>query len=275
MSERHDFKDPSLSGLERCRRHNVTISGVNGPTVVLQHGFGTDQTCWHRVLPLLERDYGIVRMDMAGASSPEAFDAGRYDRIDAYADDLLGALHELEIEDCVFVGASVGSMIGMLAAIAQPSRFRRLIFLAGSPRYLNDGLYRGGFEQAHLDALYATMHRDYQGWISGFAPLAVRGMPESAAVREFSESLFRYRPDIALSMARTIFQSDFRPQLSQLGTPTVLLQTMNDFAVPEYVGEYMRRHIRDSKLQMLPVEGHFPHLVAPEIVAGAIRTHLA
>lgn len=265
----------SLSSLERCRRHKVTVAGTDGPVVVLQHGFGTDQSCWNKVLPMLVADYRVVRMDMAGASSPETFDAGQYDRIEAYADDLLGVLHELQIEQCMFVGASVGSMIGMLAAIAQPSLFSKLIFLTGSPRYLNDGAYRGGFEQADLDGLYSTMHNDYQGWISGFAPLVVRGMPESAAVREFSESLFRYRPDIALSMARTIFQSDFRRHLALVDTPTVLLQTENDFAVPASVGEYLRQHIRDSKLEMLPVEGHFPHLVAPELVAGALRRHLA
>jgi sigma-B regulation protein RsbQ len=76
-------------------------------------------------------------------------------------------------------------------------------------------------------------------------------------------------------MARTIFQSDFRAHLPLLQTPTVLLQTKNDIAVPEAVGEYLRQHIRDSKLELLPVEGHFPHLVAPDLVAGALRRHLA
>ncbi len=264
-----------LAGLEWCGRHRVTISGTKGPLVVLQHGFGTDQSCWHKVLPSLTDDYRIIRMDLAGASSPEAFDARQYDQIDAYADDLLRVLHELEVEECLYIGASVGCMVGMLAALSQPSMFTKLIFIAGSPRYLNDGAYTGGFEQSDLDGLYAAMHNDYQGWISGFAPLAVRSVPQSAAVKEFSESLFRYRPDIALSMARTIFQSDFRAHLPLLQTPTVLLQTKNDIAVPEAVGEYLRQHIRDSKLELLPVEGHFPHLVAPDLVAGALRRHLA
>lgn len=226
-------------------------------------------------MPSLTGDYRILRMDLAGASSPEAFDAGQYDRIDAYADDLLAVLHELQVEECIFVGASVGCMVGMLAALAQPSLFRRLIFMGASPRYLNDGEYQGGFEQGDLNQLYAAMHQDFQGWISGFAPLVVRGLPESAAVKEFSESLFRYRPDIALSMARTIFQSDFRKQVAQVTIPTVILQTKNDVAVPEYVGDYLRQHIRDSKLELLPVEGHFPHLVAPDLVAGALLRYLA
>ena len=43
---------------------------------------------------------------------------------------------------------------------------------------------------------------------SGFAPLGVGGDRDSAVVQEFSRTLFNMRPDIALSVASTIFQSD-------------------------------------------------------------------
>jgi sigma-B regulation protein RsbQ len=258
-----------------CRRHRVTVAG-DGPVLVLQHGFGTDQAVWDKVRPSLTGRFCVVRMDLAGAGSHGAgtFDAGQYDHIDAYADDLLLVMQELGIAECLFAGTSVGCMVGLLAAIARPRAFRKLVCLAASPHYLNDGEYVGGFEQEDLDGLFDTMHRDFQGWISGFAPLAVRGLPDSAAVKEFSASLFSYRPDIALSMARTIFLSDFRRHLGLVETPTVLLQTLNDIAVPMEVGEYMQRHIRHSTLEVLPVQGHFPQLADPEVVSEALLKHL-
>ena len=166
-------------------------------------------------------------------------------------------------------------MVGMLAAIERPHLFRMLIVIGASPRYLNDGDYIGGFEQEHLNGLYDFMSRDYSGWIAGFAPLAVRGLPENEAVKEFSESLFSLRPDIALSTARTIFQSDFRRQLPLVKPPVVLLQTLNDIAVPPQVGDYMQRHLRTATLEVLPVEGHFPHLSAPTVVSEALLRHLS
>jgi pimeloyl-ACP methyl ester carboxylesterase len=266
----------SDSQSEHCQHHNVTITGSVGPILVLQHGFGTDQTVWHKLLHGLEPHFQIVRMDLAGAGSRgwQSYDPARYDHIEAHADDLLQVLDDLGIEECLFVGASVGSMVGLLASIERPRLFRKVICIGASPRYLNAPDYVGGFEQEHLDAMYELMNRDYQGWISGFAPLAVRGLPESEAVREFSDSLFSLRPDIALSTARMIFQSDYRKQLALIDAPVVLLQTRNDIAVPNEVGKYLGTHIRNSILEVMPTEGHFPHLSAPEIVLSALQRHL-
>ena len=261
---------------ERCRRHSVTFSGSDGPLLVLQHGFGTDLTVWNKVLPALEPHFRIFRMNLAGAGAQgaDAFDPSQYDSITAHADDLLLVLNDLEIKECLFVGASVGSMVGLLASIEQPKLFHKLIVIGASPRYLNDVDYTGGFEQEHLDALYEAMSRDYQGWVSGFAPLAVRGLPDSEAVQEFSRSLFSLRPDIALSTARTIFQSDFRGQLPLVMRPVVLLQMLNDIAVPPQVGDYLQKHLRGSTLELLAAEGHFPHLSHPDIVSESLLRHL-
>ena len=252
------------------------MSGTEGPLLVLLHGFGTDLTVWHKVLPALEQHFRVIRMDLAGAGpgGADSFDPMRYDSIESHADDLLMVLEDLGIEDCIFVGASVGSMVGLLASIERPKLFRKLVGIGASPRYLNDGEYVGGFEQEQLDALYAFMNRDYQSWVSGFAPLAVRGLPESDAVREFAGTLFELRPDIALSSARTIFQSDLRRQMGMVSRPVVLLQTTHDMAVPDEVGRYLMAKIPDATLEVLSAEGHFPHLSAPELVSSALLRHL-
>jgi pimeloyl-ACP methyl ester carboxylesterase len=202
MSHSGTLSSASLSSA-RCERHNVTVTGSNGPLLVLLHGFGTDQTVWRKVLPSLEPHFQILRMDLAGAGpkGPANFDPSRYDHIESHADDLLLVLDELGIDQCTFVGASVGSMVGFLASLERSKLFRKIITIGASPRYLNDGPYIGGFEQEHLDQIYAAMNRDYQGWISGFAPLAVRGLPDSAPVKEFPKACSHSVP-ILLSRQR-------------------------------------------------------------------------
>src|SRR5262249_13859362 len=94
----------------RCRRHRVRIDGTAGPFLVMAHGFGTHQTAWNPVWPHFADRYRIVRFDLAGAgpNAAETFDPARYADIEAYADDLLMILDDLEIPDCAFLGASVG-----------------------------------------------------------------------------------------------------------------------------------------------------------------------
>lgn len=258
----------------KCRMHRVTVRGQTGPVLVLMHGFGTDQDIWHRVLPGLIDRYRVVTFDLAGAG-PQAgmtFDPLRYADIEAYADDLLLILHELGIKSCYYVGASLGAMIGALAAIEQPGLFRRLVFLGGSPRYLNDENYVGGFDQASIDGLYQAMSGSYHEWVSGFAPLVVRG--SSDATQEFAESLMALRPDMALSMAKAIFQSDLRDRMPLIKVPTTILQMSSDIAVPVEVGRYLNAHIAGSTIEVIAAEGHFPHISAPTIVVDAIRRHL-
>lgn len=83
-------------------------------------------------------------------------------------------------------------------------------------RYLNDADYFGGFEQDDLNQLFQAMQSNFKAWVSGFAPLAVGADIESMAVQEFGRTLFNIRPDIAFSVAKTIFQSDLRSILPQV-----------------------------------------------------------
>lgn len=83
-------------------------------------------------------------------------------------------------------------------------------------RYLNDENYFGGNEVADLEALFEAMSSNYKTWVAGFAPLAVLGPADSPGVQEFSRTLFSLRPDIALSVSRTIYFSDYRAILPQV-----------------------------------------------------------
>lgn len=77
-------------------------------------------------------------------------------------------------------------------------------------RYLNDYNYFGGFDEEDLNQLFEAMQSNYEAWVSGFAPLAVGADVDCVAVQEFGRTLFNIRPDIAFSVAKTIFQSDLR-----------------------------------------------------------------
>lgn len=271
-----------MRSISLAQRHNATLLQGDGPLVVLQHGFGTDQSVWRHVLPVLQGRFSVLTLNLAGAGpdAAQTYEPNRYDELESYADDLLLVLNELGVEECSYVGASAGAMVGMLAAVEQPSKFRKLIAIGASARYLDDEGYIGGFQQTVLDALYESMSADYHGWVTGFAPYVVRGVARQnaqvdSAVQEFCQSLLSLRPDIALSAARAIFQSDYRRVLPLIDVPTVLLQTEHDAAVPLSAAEYLRDHIRGAVLEILPAEGHFPHLSAPTVVAEALLRHLA
>ncbi|KAH8940053.1 hypothetical protein BDL97_15G067900 [Sphagnum fallax] len=258
--------------------HNVNVVGTGEELVVLGHGFGTDQSVWKHILPHLVDNYRIILYDNmgAGTTDPEYFSFQRYSTLHGYADDLLSILDELEIESCIFVGHSVAGMVGCLASIERPFLFSKIIMISASPRYLNDADYFGGFEQEDLNQLFLAMQSNFKAWVSGFAPLAVGADIESPAVQEFGRTFFNIRPDIAFSVAKTVFQSDLRCILAQVSVPCHILQSSKDLAVPVVVSDYLHHTLGGpTVVEILQTEGHLPQLSSPEVVIPVLQRHIA
>ena len=99
-------------------RNNVRVMGNGTQPMLFAHGFGCDQNMWRFLTPAFERDYRIVLFDYVGSgkSDASAFDPQRYSTLDGYAQDVLDICAALDLRDVIFVGHSVSSMIGVLAA---------------------------------------------------------------------------------------------------------------------------------------------------------------
>lgn len=255
-------------------RHHAQVVGQGEQILVLAHGFGSDQTAWRHQVEAFTPFYRILLFDHIGAgqSDMNAYSPRRYRSLYSYAEDVLELLAELQLTDVIFVGHSVSGMVGLLAALLDPARFRQLLFISASPRYLNDPAtnYIGGFEQSDLDALYASMSANYYAWAGGFAPLAMRNPERPELAGEFAKTLSAIRPDVAQAVARVIFQSDHRADLPKLTVPTTILQSNNDIAVPPQVGRYMADKISQATLINIDAEGHLPHLSAPAVVTRTL-----
>lgn len=256
-----------------AQRHDATLSGQGSTLMVLSHGLGTDQHVWSRIRPTLERHYQVLSYNLPGAGPwvPDDFDAARYQDISAYADDLLALLDELGVAHCpIYVGHSVSGAVGLLAAAAQPQRFGQLCLINASARYLNDADYQGGFTQADLDGLYAAIRGNYEAWVAGFSQIVIDASVPGA-VDEFARGFLAMRPDITLSAARTIFQSDIRHVLPHVSHPVLLIHNANDPAVPPQAAEFLRQGLVNSQLTWIPAAGHLPHVTSPEAVLAALQ----
>lgn len=266
-----------ISDTRPSQRLNATWSGVGDQVVMLSHGFGSDQGAWQHIRPSLDAHFRVLSYNLAGCGNNGAlsYNPELHNSLFGYADDLLSLLDELQVQRVRYVGHSVSGMIGMIAASARPGLFERLVLLQPSPRYLNDASsgYSGGFEQGDLDALYAAMATNYQSWAAGFVPM-VMGVSDEHVLARFSETLFKIRPDIARHILRMIFQSDHRDVVPRVTTPTRLIHSRKDVAVPVAVAQWLNAHVAGSALEILELEGHLPHLTQPDMVADAVLRHL-
>lgn len=259
------------------RLYHVQEHGTPGGQVMLfAHGFGCDQSMWRLLTPYFEDRYRLITFDHMGLGNSDrsAYDPARYERLDGYADDVLRIVGELDLHDVVFVGHSVSSMIGVLAAVREPERFASLVLVCPSPCYVNDEGYTGGFTRQDIDELLESLDANYLGWSAAMAPV-VMGQPDRPELGgELTELFCRADPAVAARFARATFLADNRGDLARVRVPTLILQCREDVIAPMSVGEYVQRAISDSHLVELDTTGHCPNLSAPEITAAAIATYL-
>lgn len=258
------------------RRFNIQIRGHGREPMLFAHGYGCDQSMWRMVASAFERDYRVILFDLAGSgrADPSTYDRTRHASLLGYAKDVLEIVHELDLQRLIFVGHSVSAMIGALAAIQQPERFRRLIMVGPSPRYLDDVDYKGGFTRADIDGLIDALESNYLGWASSMAEMVMGTPDRPELVAELRNSFCRTRPEIARAFAGVTFLSDNRADLPRVSTPALVIQVTDDLIAPQAVGRYVRDHLRDSELALLPTRGHCPHLSEPAQTIAAMRSFL-
>lgn len=251
----------------------VEIGNLGGPTIVFAHGFGTDQSAWDGVKQAFLSEYRLILFDNVGSgnSDPQEYSPNKYNNLSPYAEDLIAICETYKVRNAILIAHSVSGMIGILATLKRPNLFSKLVLIGASPRYLNDFNYQGGFDQEELNLIFETMSNNYFAWVSGFSVAAMANPENPELAENFASTLKAIRPDIAQSVARVIFQSDYRKELPKLDKPTLIIQAQEDIAVPLRVAEYMNDNIPNSKLKVVNAFGHFPHMSAPEEIIKEIK----
>ena len=261
------------------RRHHISQTGASGPHLVFAHGFGCDQQMWRFVAPAFEATHRVVLFDHIGCGKSDStvYDAHRHARLEGYAQDVVDMLDALDLRDVVFVGHSVSAMIGALAAIARPERFAQLLMIGPSPRYLNDHEtgYHGGFERADIDGLIDLMDSNLLGWADFLVPAVMGSQSTQELTDELKSSFCAADPAINRRFAMATFLGDNRADLPRLTVPSVILQCAHDAIAPPQVGDYIHLHLPGSRLQVLDVVGHCPHMTHPQIVIDALRAAMS
>jgi sigma-B regulation protein RsbQ len=258
------------------KRNNVRVLGEGGQPMLLAHGFGCDQNMWRFIVPAFAEDYRIVLFDYVGSGNSDlsAYDADRYSSLDGYADDILDICHALDLQDVIFVGHSVSSMIGVLAAQREPERFERLIMIGPSPRYINDPPYVGGFERSDIEGLLDTMEKNYIGWANFLAPVVMQNADRPELTAELTQSFCSTDPVMARRFAKATFLADNRGDLAGLQVPALVLQCADDLIAPRSVGDFVHRSLSRSTFQQMKATGHCPHLSHPEETIQLMREYL-
>lgn len=139
-------------------------------------------------------------------------------------------------------------------------------------RYLNEKNYEGGFSKDEVDNILSNIESNFETWAINFATLAV-GVNNPNSIEKFSKNLQSMRPEVALSVARSVFLGDHRDVLEKVELPCTIIQCINDIVVPNSVANFMQSKIKGkTSIEIIETDGHFPQLTAHEMLIKVLQS---
>ena len=240
------------------------------PTMLLQHGFSRSGRFWYNWVPLLSRQFRVLRPDMRGMGesiiSEEQYEAS----LDIFVDDLRSLLDHLGIDDVVYVGESFGGILGLNFAHRYPERTRALV-LCNTPCRLpsRERSGRGGDTD---DALNWSVGAWSTATINN--RLDTRVAPQGL-VEWYVSEMDRTPSSIGRRLQAYLDTLDFSPHLKEVETPTLLLVGEESPTSTLEQQRFMAEQLPDSRLVVYPGLGHGINAIHPEWCVQQVREFLA
>mgnify|MGYP003859526539 FL=1 len=127
----------NVNGVVVCARISANwLTQLDLPVLVLLHGFPQTHVMWHRVAQALKNDYRLVLPDLRGYGDsshvPGLPDHSNYSKR-AMAQDVLGLLDQLNVDDFFLCGHDRGGRVAHRLAVDSPARVLRLCVLDIAP----------------------------------------------------------------------------------------------------------------------------------------------
>jgi len=129
-----------LHGFERhdIETEGATIAsfiGGNGPPLLLLHGYPQTHVAWHRIAPVLARDYTVIATDLRGygdSRGPQQVDASVYSKR-TVARDQLAVMKHFRFDRFAVIGHDRGARVGYRLALDHPGTVLAFVSLTVIP----------------------------------------------------------------------------------------------------------------------------------------------
>ncbi len=249
-----------------------TQTSGDGPDLVLVHGWGLHGGIWECLLPLLEPEFRITRIDLPGhGRSAWNDEVSLGDMAEAVLSVAPGRAH--------WLGWSLGSLVATQAALNAPARIGQLVLLAGTPCFVRRPDWPTAMQPGLLDTFARDLQQDYAATLNRFLALQVHGSENAGLVlRELRARLLEHGEPgtVALLAGLDVLRNtDLRERLPELVQRVLFLTGSRDTLVPAAAGQRAAQLVADGHSRIIDGAGHAPFIARPEAVASAVREFLA
>ncbi|RUR16133.1 alpha/beta fold hydrolase [Legionella septentrionalis] len=233
---------------------SLSIHGKGYP-LVLFHGWGFDNSIWHPLIPMLERQYQLFLIDLPG------FGGSADMEWPAFKANLLAKLPS----SFAIAGWSMGGLYATRLAVEKPERVTHLLNIASSPRFVKEAGWPGITREVFA-TFYENLLNAPQVVLKQFIRLQLQGqhcpsvqigkLPAAKALRAGLELLIH---------------CDLRAELQQLKMPVGYLFGRLDAITSYKTMDHMQERYPQFSYILFPKAAHAPFLSHPKLFISALE----
>jgi non-heme chloroperoxidase len=236
-----------------CRRWG------DGPPVLFVHGWALNSQAWQSAMLLTARaGFQAIAYDRRGHGRSD--DPGRGYDYDSLADDLAAVIEEFDLKDATLVGHSMGcGEIARYLTRYGDERARRAVMVAPAlPYQLKTADNPEGFlELPALEAMREVWASGFAGWLAQAAPPAFGAQASPELVAQTVRQMLQSSLQAAIECNVTGAQTDLRPELARIATPTLVLHGDADTSCPlDLTGRKLPGLMPNCRLKVYPGATH-------------------
>jgi 3-oxoadipate enol-lactonase len=249
-----------IARLQSADIHWCEDGDSSGRPVVFANSLGTDLRLWDKVVERLsDLDLRLIRFDKRGhglSSCP----AAPYS-MDDLVDDAEQFLDHLDIKSCVFVGLSIGGMIGQALASRQPERFRGLVLADTAVKMGEPAMWRDRIAKIRKDGLESIADAIMERW---FCDDFLKGAEASA----WRNMLIRTPAEGYIGCCEAIAAANLTQGTAGLRLPVLGIAGTEDRASSPEIVRATTALVPGSRYVEIEKAGHLPCVEQPDAFTG-------
>jgi len=228
-----------------------------GKPLLFVHGWGASKNFWRHQIDYFSASFRVIAVDLRGHGLSDKPLEGDY-RFNRFVKDILELIDYLKLGKFVYIGHSLGGMLGAVIANSSRGRISGLV-LTGSPYDL-----RSNFNSVTFTIFSFLLKRARRLAAKVITPrLFAPETPEEVLnfVRKESANI---PAEILIKVAKVNKNVDIRDQLKAIDVPTLIIAGEFDKPAPIKVQKKVAEMIKDSTFIILERCGHNLMLEKPD-----------
>jgi len=220
---------------------HYSLEGQAGkPLLILSNSLGADLSMWDSQLPEFLKSFRVLRSDTRGhgksSVTPNPY------TIEQLAKDVLALADALQFDHFHFCGLSMGGQIGMWLAVNVPQRLRKVVLCSTAAKIGTPEIWDARIASVRKEGMKNVASAAIERWFTA----AFRAKSPSTTAK-IQQILNTASPEGYAACCVGLRDFDFRDQLVNIRTPTLVISGTHDPATTPADGQFLANHIAGAR----------------------------